>query len=166
MVPEGDLRTIHNWVSHALRERDVVIITLAAVVLLVGVFLPWYTVSARACDEYRSVSIAQISSGGWRVDLLLCGLATWASSLFQTRFRVVTIIGAWLTLALALVWWFNTPPGGVGVRGQCAPSFHGVVSLQGSYGAGVGVFISLGASLAMIYGAHLRSRRLRLRGAS
>ena len=77
--------------------------------LAVGVFLPWYTLWAEQCGEHLSQSVSQISGGGWRGDLLLCGLVTWVLVLFGSRFRMVTIVGAWVSLLLALIWWGGPP---------------------------------------------------------
>ncbi len=141
-------------------HADVVIITVAVAALAVGVFLPWYTLWAEQCGEHLSQSVSQISGGGWRLDLLLCGLVTWLSVLFGSRFRMVTIVGAWVSLLLALIWWGRSPV--LSLRGACTKSFHGSLSLQYGHGSGAGMYLSIGAGLAMVYGAHLRSRRLKL----
>jgi hypothetical protein len=141
-------------------HADVVIVTLAMATLAVSIFLPWYTLWAERCGQYRSLAVSQISAGGWRLDLLLCGLVAWISVLFNDRFRVATIVGAWVTFVLALSWWLNSP--GLEIEGVCTKAPHGSLSLHSGTGSGVGPYISIGACLAMIYGAHLRSRRLKL----
>jgi hypothetical protein len=93
-------------------------------------------------------------------DLLLCGLGAWVSILFGSRFRLVTIVGAWLTFLLTLDWWANSPD--LEVRGNCAQSFHESLSLHYGTGAGPGEWVCIVAAFAMIYGAHLRSRRIKL----
>jgi hypothetical protein len=138
----------------------VVIITVAVAALAVGVFLPWYTLWAEQCGEHLSLAVSQISGGGWRLDLLLCGLVTWVSVLSDVnRFRMVTIVGAWVSLLLALTWWGKSPV--LSLRGVCTKAFHGPLTLQYGHGTGVGVYLGIGAGLAMVYGAHLRSRRIK-----
>ena len=149
--------------GRVIREPDLLVVTLAALVLIIGELLPWYRLWGEGCGMYRSASVSQVASGGLRLDLVACCLATWMSALFDRRFRFLTIVGAWMTLILAFYWWFNSPVGGIEIQGECRKRFQAPWNFHYGVESGVGVFVSIGAALALIYGAHLRSRRLRMR---
>ncbi len=159
MVGAVPLATRVNTWRKPFHYADIVIITVAAASLFVGALLPWYRLTASACGESHSLAVSLVSAGGWWLAMPIVVFLTWLASLSQ-GFRLAVMIGAWASFLMTLIWGFLSSPV-LELHWLCPKeSPFNFSNLPAGPGLGVGVYLCVVAGLAMVYGAHLRSRRL------
>jgi hypothetical protein len=142
-------------VGHRL-DRGVILILVGSAVLVISLFLPWYTTWSSACGVTKSVSESAIRAGGWRFDLLGLALATSIGALLGVRLRRLTLALALALPFLTLFWLANSDA--VGTSFACP---HGGLNLPllpvVGGGTGWGSYLGLIASFAVSAGAITRA---------